>query len=231
MVDYHPIATIVDAGPIELNIPASEEDYLDFANNYLHSRARNVQNDGTAMAVDVVVGPTNLLLHSLFSQVAVFLNDTLISSASNAYACYAYLETLLNYDKVVKESQFTTSLCYKDTAYHMDETSVADDGRNKGLVNRTRYTTQSSTIDLNGRLHTDLFFQEKLLLKRINVRIRLSRSKDAFRTMAARIAGADPAFKIRIENAILRVRKVRLSDSVFLAHAKALKYGNAKYSI
>ena len=57
------------------------------------------------------------------------------------------------------------------------------------------------------------------------------RSKDAFCIMAARIAGANPTFKIRIENAILRVRKVRLSDSVFLAHAKALEFGNVKYPI
>ena len=49
--------------------------------------------------------------------------------------------------------------------------------------------------------------------------------------MAARIAGADPTFKIWIENVILRVRKVRLSDSIFLTHAKALEYGNAKYPI
>ena len=34
-----------------------------------------------------------------------------------------------------------------------------------------------------------------------------------------------------IENAKLLVRKSRLSDLVFLAHAKALEYGNAKYSI
>ena len=49
--------------------------------------------------------------------------------------------------------------------------------------------------------------------------------------MAARIAGADTTFKIMIENAKLLVRKIRLSDSVFLAHAKALEYGNAKYPI
>ena len=83
MVDFHLIATIVDAGPIEFNIPASGEVYLDFANTYLHLRARIVQTDGTATAVDAVVGPTNLLLNSLFSQVDVFFNDKLISSSSN----------------------------------------------------------------------------------------------------------------------------------------------------
>ena len=76
----------------------------------------------------------------------------------------------------------------------MDETSVADDGRNRGLVNRTKHTTQSSTVDLIGRLHSDLFFQEKLPLNGINVQIRLVRSKGALYIMATRIAGADPTF-------------------------------------
>ena len=185
--------------------------------------------NGTATAVDTVVGLTNLLLHNLFSQVDVFLNDKLIFSSSNTYAYRAYLETLMNYGTEAKESQLTASLCYKDTANYMDEASVADDRRNRGLVNRTWHTIESSTVDFIGRLHCDLFFQEKLLLNGINVRIRLVRSKDAFCIMAARIAVVNPIFKIRIENAILRVRKVRLSDTVFLALAKALEFGNAKY--
>ena len=86
MVDYHPIATIVDAGRIGFNIPESGEDYLDFTNTYQHLRARIVQADETATAVNAVVGPTNLLLHSLFFQVDMFLIDKLISSSSNTYA-------------------------------------------------------------------------------------------------------------------------------------------------
>ena len=100
----------MDAGPIEFNIPASGEDHVDFANTYLHLRARIVQTDGTATAVDAVVGPTNLLLHCLFSQVDVFLNDKLISSSLNTYAYLAYLETLLNYGKAANKSQLTASL-------------------------------------------------------------------------------------------------------------------------
>ena len=97
---------------------------MGFANTYLHLRARIVQTGGTATAVDAVVGPTNLLLYSLFSQVDVFLNDKLISSSSNTYAYRAYLKTLLNYGKAAKESQLTASLWYKDTANHMDKQAL-----------------------------------------------------------------------------------------------------------
>ena len=36
VVDYHPIASLVDTGPIEFDIPVSVEHYLDLAHVYLH---------------------------------------------------------------------------------------------------------------------------------------------------------------------------------------------------
>ena len=45
------------------------------------------------------------------------------------------------------------------------------------------------------------------------------------------MGAADATFKIRIVDCKLHVRKVRLSPSVFVAHAKALEKGNAKYPI
>jgi len=42
---------------------------------------------------------------------------------------------------------------------------------------------------------------------------------------------SDGDFKVKITNAILLVRTVKLSPSVFLAHAKALGNGTAKYPI
>ena len=41
----------------------------------------------------------------------------------------------------------------------------------------------------------------------------------------------DATFKVKIHECKLIVRKIRLSPSIFLAHAKALEMGNAKYPI
>ena len=69
-----------------------------------------VEADGTDIAADAGVGPVNMLLHSLFSQVDVQLSDKLITSSVNTNVYRAYLEILLNYGKPAKESQLTTSL-------------------------------------------------------------------------------------------------------------------------
>ena len=223
-VDYHPIASLVDTGPIEFDIPASIEYYLDPAHVYLHLAVKITKNDGSNLDDASAVGPINLFLHSLFSQVDVQLNGRQVSSSSNTYAYRAYLETLLNYGKPAKESQMTASLWYKDTATKMDSAG-AD---NIGFTKRTTFTAQSKTVDLFGRIHADLFHQEKLLIIGVGMHIKMIRSKTPFVLMTNE-GGA--SYKVRIERAILHVRKVKVANAIALAHAKALEYGNAKYPL
>ena len=98
-MDYHPVSTLTDNGPIEFNIPGSSEDYTDLTNTFLHLGMKITAADGANILDDAAIGPVNLLMHSLFSQVDVALNDKLVLSSTNTYAYRAYLETLLNYGK------------------------------------------------------------------------------------------------------------------------------------
>ena len=226
MVDYHPIAATLDSGPIEFNIPGTGEDYLDLANTYLHIGVKIKKNDGSDLADAASVGPVNLLLHSLFSQVDVHLNDKLVSSSSNTYPYRAYIETLVNYGKAAKETQLTAAGWYKDTAGAIDSYDIAGD--NTGLAKRALLASKSTTIDLVGRLHSDIFFQEKLLLNGVGMRLKLHRNKDTAVIMANE---NNAAYRTVIVKAELRVRKVRVSPVVTLSHAKALEQANAKYPL
>jgi len=62
-------------------------------------KAKITQNVGANLQVDAEVGPVNLLLHSLFSQVDISLNGTLITASTNTYPYRAIIETLLTYGK------------------------------------------------------------------------------------------------------------------------------------
>jgi hypothetical protein len=65
------------------------------------------------------------------------------------------------------------------------------------------------------------------MLNEVNAQIKLIRSNDAFCLMAI---GARQ-FKTVITAASLLIRKVKISPSVYLAHAKTLENGTAKYPI
>ena len=79
-----------------------------------------------------------------------------------------------------------------------------------------------------GRLHVDLFMQDRFLLNGVTVRVSLVRSKDTFSLMAG---GANPDYKVCIVDAVLFVRKAVLSPTVQIAHIQALTKGTAKYPL
>ena len=91
-VEYHPLTTVTEGSPIEIDISGTGED---FANTMLYVKAKLTANDSTNLAADAAVGPVNLFLHSLFLQVDISLNGTLITASTNTYPYRAMLETLL----------------------------------------------------------------------------------------------------------------------------------------
>ena len=111
-VEYNLIATLDDGSSIEFSVSGSGQDYLDTANTQLYVKARITQANGAALANDAAVGPVNLFLHSLFSDVEVSLNETPVTSSNNTYAYKTYIETLLSYGTTAKKisADFTAVL-------------------------------------------------------------------------------------------------------------------------
>ena len=76
----------------------------------------------------MAVGPVNNWVHSLFSQVDVSLNGTLVTPSTTTYSYRAYIETLLSHGKEAKDTQLNSVLWRKDTAGHVDATDHTNDG-------------------------------------------------------------------------------------------------------
>lgn len=223
-IEYHPLSTISDSGPIEFAVSGSGEDYFDLAESRLYVRAKVVNADGTNLADDADVGPVNLWLHSLFSQIDMSLNEKLVTASNNTYPYRAYLETLLNYGSDAKKTQLESALWNKDTAGKLDEVT----GDNDGFTSRKAYIERSRAVDMMGRLHLDMFAQQRYLLNGVNVKLRLVRSKSEFALMSH----ADNVnYRVSILSASLFMRKVKLSPAVQLGHIKALESGTAKYPV
>jgi len=90
---------------------------------------------------------------------------------------------------------------------------------------RKSFINGSRSVDMIGRIHADLFFQDRYILNEVNVKIKFIRNRDTFSLIE------EHENRIIIESAILYVRKVKLSSAVFLPHAKALEDPNAKYPV
>ena len=222
-VPYKPLTSLDQANSIEFCCPGTGNEYLDLAHTLLYVKAKIIQPDG----VDFVAednndaAPINYFLHSLWSQVDVSLNQKVISQSSMTYPVKSYIEALLNYDKPAKNSHMTMRMWYRDTAGRLDDFTGTD---NSGLNVRRQLTQNSRPVELLGPLHADFFNQDRFLLNNVELRVKLSRSRDAFVLMSTY-----QNEKVQVLDATLWVRKVRLSPSVLLAHTEALEKAPAKY--
>ena len=222
-VEYHPISTISDGGPIEFFISGSSDEYMDLNQTQLYIQAKITKADGTDLTDADQVGPVNLFLQSLFNQVDVSLNDRLISPSTPTYPYRAMIETLLSYGSDAKRSQLTSSLFYKDTSGRFDNGNpLAADGEvNEGLKKRHKFTKHSNVVDMIGPIHSDIFFQDRHMLNGVDLKLKLIRSNDSFCLMAT---GANPTYKVKIQNVSVFVRKVKISSGVMLEHSLLMKY-------
>ena len=153
----------------------------------------------------------------------------MISSATNTYAHRSILEVLLNYDKKAAQSQLGCGLFCKDTAGQMEEMDItADPVLNTGLGTRSEWTKTNKIVKLQGRIHSDLFNQEKLILNSVDHMVKLHHHKPEFCFLSVDIA---PACKIIIMDAILYAKKIELTPSVFNAINTVLNDKNAQYAI
>ena len=182
----------------------------------LHVQVKVTRSNGDDLLLALPVGPVNNWLHSLFSQVDVYLNGTLVIPSTNTYAYRAYIETLPSYGTDAKDTQLTGQLWHKDTPTRMDAVEI-DDGpaANAGFVARRANILRSRVVDMMGRLHVDLFLQDKFLINGVDVKIRVVRSKPAFALMAG---GVDPDYEITIVNATLFAKKATLNQTADGSH-------------
>jgi hypothetical protein len=104
----------------------------------------------------------------------------------------------------------------------------ADKLGNGGLNLRYKFTRQNQWVDMIGPIHSDIFLQERYLINGVDLGVRFTRSKPKFCLMSPSTA---PHFKVQISDASLYVRKVKIADSVFLAHQNALSRANLVYPL
>ena len=205
------------------------------------------------------VAPVNNFLHSLFRQVDVYLNGKQVTPAMGTYAYRSYIETLLNYDVSAKQSQFSSALYYKDTAGQMDKVGAlassttlnyrtaqgtggpsaekdaseklyVPESGNVGFAKRHQFIKNGNRFVLSGPIFADIFMTDRLLLNMLDLKVVLNRSSDAFSLMEI---GNNPAIepKVQLSDVILKVRKVKVDQSVSDGVERMLKQTPALYPI
>ena len=155
----------------------------------------------------------NYLINTLFCQVDIVLNGKKITPSVATHAWRSIFEVLLNFGKEAKSTHLETSGFKNDTAHKMD----AIDRENAGYMGRK--ITSSKPFEVFGKLHTDICFQNRNIINKVDMAVRLIRNSNTF----CLIGDGKSNYELFIDEAVLYIRHVNISAPVMLEHAMALE--------
>ena len=210
--------------PLSFDIPSNATIYTDLGKTLLQVKVRVTHKDGSDLTEDDQVALVNLGLSSLFSQMDVSLNQKLITTSVGSNHPYkAYIDVLLNSTDDECASRLQSELFYKDTAGAMDEAGL--NGGNLGHYNRMLHTNQSQILTLEGGIRVDICQQDRLIVNGVAIRIKMIQNENCFRLTA----DGNKECKLHIEDAVLKVCRVKVKPEVLIAQNEILKMQPALY--
>ena len=258
-IDYAPLSSVENPNSAITFLIAGTDEYIDLSKTILTVTGKITKKDGTSKLDSndqSNVAPVNNFLHSLFRQVDVYLNGKQVTPAMGTYAYRSYIETLLNYDVSAKQSQFSSALYYKDTAGQMDKAGALaslksfnyqkpggsnnvgidasdklyiPESGNQGFAKRHQFIKNGNRFVLSGPIFSDIFMTDRLLLNMMDLKVVLNRSGDTFSLMDLNDPAIEP--KVQLTDVVLKVRKVRVDQSVSDGVERMLKQTPALYPI
>ena len=83
--EYHPVSVLTSTGPIEFTVRAKNSNYINMANRFFYLRASVTKSNGAYLGKGVKIAPECNFLHTLWSQVDVYLKGLLVTQSNNNY--------------------------------------------------------------------------------------------------------------------------------------------------
>ena len=153
-VEYRPNSQL-NSGPLQFIINSTANQYIDLKRTRLHVKAKIVKSDGSAPAISETVAPANLVLQSLFGQVEIQMQQQIVSNC-HLYGYKAYIETVLDNDKSIKETKLQMQGYFKDEAGEMENMAKDPKNNNQGYLDRMGLFSRGRIVDLEGPLLSDI---------------------------------------------------------------------------
>ena len=224
MVPISPFTTGIN--PVDFQIDP-QEDYMDLSRSYFQLEWTLKKSDGNnAVATDKTYLVNNIA-HSLFKQISVRLNGTLISPQTYTYHYKAYIETLLNFDRddgetILKPQGWFNAINVPDTfqANELDQTKAefkALDEEKQHVVKilqleNAKYAGKARILTFVP--HIEVFQLSKLLIPRVKIGIQMYFNSPSLWYM--KYAGAI-AYRLNVEDIKIKLFlcQVRLDASIY----------------
>ena len=120
-VNYYPLSTLTGGHPIEFHIPGTVEEYIDCDHIFIEATVKITNKDGTVIDTSKdLVGFSNLIIATLFSDVSLTISDTQVEGGQCMYSYGAYLSTLMQFTPHAHKSHTRVLGWKRDEANKME---------------------------------------------------------------------------------------------------------------
>jgi hypothetical protein len=215
---------------IRLEISGDSRHYLNLSETELHIEGRICKKSDTSKGIEdtTKIGPVNNFLHSLFSQIEISINNTPIENTNTTYPYKAYLNNLLGYNELQKKSFLFGDKFSKDTSGYFNNVTVSGtELKNNGLIERRKPFLNNKPVQLQGKLHCDIFNLNHYMINSVSIQIKLTKSNPKFYL----IGDVNEEFMFYYDALYLRIRRQVISPSVMAAHTLANEQHTFKYPL
>ena len=239
-IEYYPLTSLDRGGPIEFSIKGNSETYLDLNESVLFlefsildaagDKITKVVGASTTGYDKQIVAPINAFHSSVFRGVDIYLNSKLVSQTDNLYGYKSYIQKLLTYGYDAKNTFLECGQFYNEGG-NLDDFNAADsiwdetelsEANNEGLAKRFILSHNSKTFCSFGRIHSELFQQQKYLPGNNELRIKLHKADANF----ALFAKTETNYIISISKAVMYIKHHDISAHIREAHVKTLMNNN-----
>ena len=216
-----------------------QDDFLDLNESFFEVEFTAKKSNNTNLLAADVMGLANNLAHTLFKQINVRLNGTLISPQTDTYHLKAYIETILNNDREDGDTLLTPHGWYNclgvpddgdgdeltqnqlDPA-HADYAELPQDLQN--LVQGRIQFLAGKRVTLRFKPYLEVFQLSKLLVPGVQIQIEMYFNPPAMWTVRW-----DGANTLRLTEADVSVRlnlcQVRVTPSIYMGLMNELTRG------
>jgi hypothetical protein len=224
---YRPIAS-VDQADIEFVKPGDSNNYVDL-DFKLFVKGKLMREDGTDLPDTDYTAGINNLLHSLFSQCTIYLNGTLATQANELYPYRLYIETLLTHSTDAANSPRKMAFWQLDEGDMLAGVcSHPAEASNSGFCSRWNQLKDSQTVEMYGRLHSDICNVPLYLLSGVKIQIKLTKANKSFYLLSNK---ADSKATFKFQEVPLYAKGVRPAPSILASHTETpLKGYPARYN-
>ena len=215
---YYPVSGT--NGPIlEFAFQTGRNVFTDLRNIDLHLSVKLEKADGSSVG-ETDVCFVNNILHSLFSNYELTLNNERVETSNGLYAHKA---------QIITEVSHTTG--EKDTflrcqGYVQENLAGGTKVANRGTAERKAMSEKSVELDLKGKLLVDFFQCQQLLLPEVSVRIKLMRSNSTFCLFTTE----DEEYKVTVTRSFLKVKQMTVAEDVHASILNAMQKAPARYN-